>query len=110
MRYLQFGDRGHGKKESAHYRELFENTFINSPFPRAGLGCSDYKERISWGLCRRKAPESFLFLVDILVGSNQHTGQEGHEFGEADHSIFISIQLLEYFVNGSLIFGVLEGA
>lgn len=41
------------------------------------------------------------------MGSHQHLGQQGHEFIKGDLSISISIQVLEYLVNGGLIFGVL---
>ena len=55
-----------------------------------------------------KAPENFLFFVDVLMGGNQHLGQEGYKFRKVDLSVFISVQFLERFVNGGLIFGVLE--
>lgn len=45
--------------------------------------------------------------MDIFVGRLQHPGHQDYEFLKADLSIFIGIQLLEYLVNGRLIFGVL---
>lgn len=57
--------------------------------------------------CWGKAAQSCLLFVDILMGSHQHPGHQDHEFIEGDLSISISIQFLEYFVNGGLIFGVL---
>lgn len=41
------------------------------------------------------------------MGSLQHTGHQGYEFTERHLSVFISIQTLEYSVNGGLIFGIL---
>lgn len=54
-----------------------------------------------------KSPSELLLLVDSLMGSLQHPGHQDYEFLKGDLSIFISIQLLEYFVNGRLVFGVL---
>lgn len=48
-----------------------------------------------------------VLIVDIVMGSHQHPGHQDHEFIKGDLSISISIQFLEYFVNGGLIFGVL---
>lgn len=45
--------------------------------------------------------------MDIYVGCFQHPGHQDYEFLKADGSVFIGIQVLEYFVNGRLIFGVL---
>lgn len=45
------------------------------------------------------------------MGGLQHLGHQGRELIKVDLPISISIQLLEYLVNGGLIFGVLgEGA
>ena len=41
------------------------------------------------------------------MGCFQHPGHQDYEFLKADGSVFIGIQVLEYFVNGRLIFGVL---
>lgn len=49
--------------------------------------------------------------MDVNVGGLQHLGHQGRELVKVDLSISISIQVLEYLVNGGLIFGVLgEGA
>ena len=45
--------------------------------------------------------------MDIVVGCLQHPGHQDYELLKADLFIFIGIQILEYFVNGRLIFGVL---
>lgn len=41
------------------------------------------------------------------MGGHQHPGHQDYEFIKGDLSVSISIQFLEYFVNGGLIFGVL---
>lgn len=41
------------------------------------------------------------------MGSYQHISHQDHEFFKADLFVLIGIQVLEYFVNGTLIFGVL---
>lgn len=47
--------------------------------------------------------------MDVLVGGLQHPGHQREEFSERDLSIPVSVQVLEYFVNDALVFGILEG-
>ena len=72
----------------------------------------DWEDQILLGILQSLPPptslgRSFLLFVDIVVGCLQHPGHQDYELLKADLFIFIGIQILEYFVNGRLIFGVL---
>lgn len=104
----QAGDHGHGKnKVHKPCKKHFKSTFINAHVPQVSLGFDEEKETSSWGHFWEKASQSFLLLVDILVGSLQHLAHQDYEFIKGDLAIFIGIQILEYLVNGSFIFGIL---
>ncbi|KFW05924.1 hypothetical protein N327_08106, partial [Fulmarus glacialis] len=49
-----------------------------------------------------------LDFVEVFVGGNGHTGDQQHHLAEADLLILVDIEVLHDFVNGGLVFHVLQ--
>ncbi|KFR05993.1 hypothetical protein N306_03642, partial [Opisthocomus hoazin] len=49
-----------------------------------------------------------LDVMEAFVGGNGHTGDQQHHLAEADLRVLVDIQVLHDFVNGSLVFHVLQ--
>ncbi|KFP09129.1 hypothetical protein Z169_08543, partial [Egretta garzetta] len=49
-----------------------------------------------------------LDIVEVFVGGNGHTDDQQHCLGEADLHVLVDIEVLHDFVNGGLVFHMLQ--